>query len=144
MEFLIERQKSLSKNLANIVKKSNFDKKIAMKKILSILFLMIVFTSCSKVLYTHYDYQEVVYTYAKNSEQLADKDFKNLAKTFSPIVKEPQGENLVPPPGAYADYAYLMYKRGDRDEAKLYFEKEYLTYPESKVYVQSLMEKLGL
>ena len=41
-------------------------------------------------------------------------------------------------------YAFLMYKRGDKDEAKIYFEKEYLTYPESKTYIQSLMEKLGL
>jgi hypothetical protein len=131
--------------LANIVKKSNFDKKIRrMKKIFTLLLLMMSFTSCTKVLYTHYDYQDVIYTYAKDSQQFADKDFKNLAKVFSPIVKEPQGENLVPPPGSYADYAYLMYKRGDKDEAKLYFEKEYLTYPESKTYVQSLMEKLGL
>lgn len=115
-----------------------------MKKLFSILFLTIAFTSCSKVLYTHYDYQDVVYTYAKDLEKLEDKDYKNMAKMFSPIVKEPKGENLVPPPGAYADYAYLMYKRGDKDEAKIYFEKEYLTYPESKTYVQSLMEKLGL
>lgn len=115
-----------------------------MKKLFSILFLTIVFTSCSKVLYTHYDYQDVVYTYAKDLEKLEDKDYKNMAKMFSPIVKEPKGENLVPPPGAYADYAYLMYKRGEREEAKIYFEKEYLTYPESKTYVQSLMEKLGL
>lgn len=133
------------KNLANNAKKSNFDKKIRkMKKILSILFLSLAFTSCTKVLYTHYDYQDVVYTYAKDSEILADKDYKNLVKVFSPIVKDPKGENLVAPPGAYADYAYLMYKRGDKDEAKLYFEKEYLTYPESKIYIQSLMEKLGL
>ncbi len=115
-----------------------------MKKLSLILVLMIAFTSCSKVLYTHYDYQDVIYTYAKNHSQLEDKDYKNLAKIYSPIVKEPQGENLVPPPGSYADYAYLMYKRGDKNEAKLYFEKEYLTYPESKTYVQSLMEKLGL
>ncbi len=131
--------------MANIVKKSNFDEKITeMKKLFSILFLTIAFTSCSKVLYTHYDYQDVVYTYAKDLEKLEDKDYKNMAKMFSPIVKEPKGENLVPPPGAYADYAYLMYKRGEREEAKIYFEKEYLTYPESKTYVQSLMEKLGL
>ncbi len=115
-----------------------------MKKLSLILVLMIAFTSCSKVLYTHYDYQDVIYTYAKNFQQLEDKDYKNLAKVYSPIVKEPEGENLVPPPGSYADYAYLMYKRGNKDEAKLYFEKEYLTYPESKTYVQSLMEKLGL
>lgn len=115
-----------------------------MKKILSILFLSMLFGSCSKVLYTHYEYQDVVYSYAKNSTQLSDKDYKNYAKKFSPIVMNPKGENLVPPPGAYADYAYLMYKTGNKDEAKLYFEKEYLTYPESKKYVQSLMEKLGL
>jgi hypothetical protein len=131
--------------LANTAKKSNFDKKYQrMKKLSLILVLMIAFTSRSKALYTHYDYQDVIYTYAKNHSQLEDKDYKNLAKIYSPIVKEPQGENLVPPPGSYADYAYLMYKRGDKNEAKLYFEKEYLTYPESKTYVQSLMEKLGL
>lgn len=131
--------------MANTAKKSNFDKKIReMKKLFSILLFMLLFTSCSKVLYTHYEYQDVVYTYAKEVEKFQDKDYKNMAKIFSPIVKEPKGENLVAPPGAYADYAYLMYKRGEIEEAKIYFEKEYLTYPESKTYVQSLMEKLGL
>ena len=115
-----------------------------MKKIVSILFLTFVFTSCSKVLYTHYDYQDVVYTYAKETEKFQDKDFKNMANIYSNIVKQPEGENLVPPPGSYADYALLMFKRGEREEAKVYFEKEYLTYPESKTYIQSLIEKLGL
>ena len=115
-----------------------------MKKIFSVLFLLIVFTSCNKVLYTHYDYQDVVYTYAKGSEELLEKDYKQMVKSYLTIVTKPEGENLVPPPGTCADYAYLMYQRGNKDEAKLYFEKEYLTYPESKVYIQSLMEKLGL
>jgi hypothetical protein len=131
--------------LASIIKNCNFDKKIReMKKLFLILFSALAFTSCSKVLYTHYEYQDVVYTYAKETEKFQDKDFKNMAKIYSNIVKQPEGENLVPPPGSYADYALLMFKRGEREEAKVYFEKEYLTYPESKTYIQSLIEKLGL
>ena len=65
-------------------------------------------------------------------------------KAYERIVVNPKGENNVPPPGSYADYAYLLTLQGETEKAKEFFQKEYVTYPESKTYVESLMRKLGL
>ena len=128
--------------------KRNFElskKQFEMKKIFLVTgFSLLLACSCGKALYSHYDYDEVTYFYAKQNKSLEGKDLKKLIKSYKRIVEQPKGANNVPPPGAYADYAYLLFLQGDRDEAKTYFQKEYVTYPESKVYVESLMQKLGL
>ncbi len=116
-----------------------------MKKILlAVLATGFLASACSKVLYTHYDYDEVVYFYAKSEQQPDSKELKKLIKSYKQIVDNPKGENLVPPPGSYADYAYLLFLNKDVDNAKVYFQKEYVTYPESRTYVESVMRRLGL
>ncbi len=114
------------------------------KSILLVLVSVICLCSCNKVLYTHYDYDETVYFFAKVDKELESKDVKKLVKSYEKIVKNPKGENNVPPPGSYADYAYLKYLQGELEEARQYFQKEYVTYPESKTYIESVMQKLGL
>ena len=52
--------------------------------------------------------------------------------------------NVIPDCSTHRCIVSFVTGAGDKDEAKIYFEKEYLTYPESKTYIQSLMEKLGL
>ncbi len=116
-----------------------------MKKVIFLIgAVSLAFCSCTKVLYTHYDYDEAVYFFAKSEGNIESKEAKKLIKSYKQIVDNPEGENMVPPPGTYADYAYLLFKNGQTDEAKQYFQKEYVTYPESKPYVESLMQKLGL
>lgn len=114
------------------------------KGILIILSSVFCFCGCQKVLYTHYNYDELVYFYAKQNKNLESKDIKKLVKAYEKIVANPKGENNVPPPGAFADYAYLLFLQGETEKAKEFFQKEYVTYPESKTYVESLMQKLGL
>ena len=42
------------------------------------------------------------------------------------------------PPGAYADYGFLLFRRGDRKGAIAYFEKERLLFPESSAFMTKL------
>lgn len=114
------------------------------KVIIPVFALCMCLCSCQKVLYTHYNYDEVVYSFAKSNKTFEAKDLKKMVKAYERIVEEPNGENAVPPPGACADYAYLLYLQGDKDKAKQYFQKEYITYPESKTYIEKLMQKIGL
>ena len=114
------------------------------KVIIPAFALCMCLCSCQKVLYTHYNYDEVVYSFAKSNKTFEAKDLKKMIKSYERIVEEPKGENAVPPPGACADYAYLLYLQGDKDKAKQYFQKEYITYPESKTYIEKLMQKIGL
>src|SRR6478609_8831016 len=51
-------------------------------------------------------------------------------------------QNLRVPPGAYADYGFLLFKRGDRAGAIAYFEKERLLFPESSAFMTKLIERI--
>lgn len=51
-------------------------------------------------------------------------------------------QNLRVPPGAYADYGFILFKRGDRAGAMAYFEKERLLFPESSAFMTKLIERI--
>jgi len=51
-------------------------------------------------------------------------------------------QNLRVPPGAYADYGFLLFKRGDQKGAIAYFEKEKLLFPESSAFMTKLIERI--
>jgi hypothetical protein len=51
-------------------------------------------------------------------------------------------QNLRVPPGAYADYGFLLFKRGDTKGAIAYFEKEKLLFPESSAFMNKLIERI--
>lgn len=46
------------------------------------------------------------------------------------------------PPGVYADYGFLLYRRGDYAGALEYFEKERQTYPESSALMTKLIDRV--
>ena len=51
-------------------------------------------------------------------------------------------QNLRVPPGAYADYGFLLFKRGDSKGAIANFEKEKLLFPESSAFMTKLIERI--
>jgi hypothetical protein len=46
------------------------------------------------------------------------------------------------PPGVYADYGFLLYRRGDYAGAIEYFEKEKRVFPESAALMSKLIERI--
>ena len=46
------------------------------------------------------------------------------------------------PPGACAEYGFALYRRGDRDRAITYFEREAQLFPESKPLMDKLIAKI--
>ncbi|MGH8551578.1 MAG: DUF4810 domain-containing protein [Methylococcales bacterium] len=46
------------------------------------------------------------------------------------------------PPGVYADYGFLLYRRGDYTGALQYFEKEKQTFPESSALMTKLIDRV--
>ncbi|WP_025040723.1 DUF4810 domain-containing protein [Nitrosospira briensis] len=57
-------------------------------------------------------------------------------------ITKAEQENLRIPPGAYADYGFLLFKRGDREGAIAYFEKEKRFFPESSAFMTKLIERV--
>ena len=46
------------------------------------------------------------------------------------------------PPGLYADYGIMLYRRGNPDGAIAYFDKERKTFPESRLLMSKLIDKI--
>jgi hypothetical protein len=51
-------------------------------------------------------------------------------------------QNFKVPPGAYADYGFILFRRGDHEGAKAYFEKEKNAFPESSALMTKLIEQV--
>lgn len=43
------------------------------------------------------------------------------------------------PPGAYADYGFLLFRRGDSAGGLTYFEKEMMVFPESAIFMDKVI-----
>lgn len=57
-------------------------------------------------------------------------------------ITEAEQKNLRVPPGAYADYGFLLFKRGDHEGAIRYLEKEKFAFPESSALMTKLIERI--
>lgn len=118
------------------------------RKYFILLLMGMVFVSCGKQLYKYNDYDDAVYTYISGEKK---SDIKNISKSYQTIVGEKEMKKksskfnpYTIPPGACADYAYLLYQQNDTVGANKWFEMEINLYPESKTYINNLKQELGL
>lgn len=97
----------------------------------------IVLTGCAAPSYYHWGTfeQGLHERYVKENHTQADV---YLLET----IGEAEQKKLRVPPGAYADYGFLLFKRGDRDGAIAYFEKERRLFPESSLFMTKLIERI--
>ena len=86
-----------------------------------------------------YNYQDDYYSYVKNAD---DKSLECLIKTYERIINKQDKDRGVVPPGIYADYGWLLANSGKLSEAKEMFAKELELYPESEIFVKSLLKRL--
>lgn len=102
--------------------------------------LGLLFISCgSTKLYNWHDYQDDYYSYMKNAD---DKSLESLIKTYEKLINKQDKVRGVVPPGIYADYGWLLANSGKLSEAKEMFAKELELYPESEIFVKSLLKRL--
>ena len=91
---------------------------------------------CASPLYYWGNYDDVLYSeYSKNDKAQA---FEGLSK----IVSKAERGNLRVGPGIQAEYAFLLYERGDYANAIVYFQKEAAAFPESAVLMKTLVERV--
>lgn len=113
-----------------------------MKRInLIILMSVFILSSCSssKTLYSWYDYEDKAYQYQKKGEdELLPKTMKECLK----VIEKQKGIRNTPPPGLNAEYGYMLYKLGKKEEALNSYKTEILLYPESEIYVSRIIKQL--
>lgn len=114
-----------------------------MKKVLLAVFsasLVVLLASCGTTrMYSWYNYQEDYHNYVKKSDK---ESMENLIKTYDMIISKQTESRGIVPPGIYADYGYLLLQSGKTKEGKAMLEKEVELYPESAVFVNSLLKRV--
>lgn len=114
-----------------------------MKKILlsTIILLGLLLHACTsqKPLYTWGDYEIKSYNYLKNSDNAS---INELIATYEANINKQKGERGVPPPGTYADYGFLLLMLEQTKQGKMMLEKEMELYPESKIFIDRILNMI--
>ncbi|NJD05505.1 MAG: DUF4810 domain-containing protein [Methylococcaceae bacterium] len=87
-----------------------------------------------------------LYDWGDYEDQLADRYAKEDAAGSELALREQMARYQTggrrAPPGLYADYGFLLFRRGEDAGAIAYFEKEKQIYPESRALMDKLIEKV--
>lgn len=93
-------------------------------------------SGCTPSIYYWGDIEQGLY------ERMVNENHPQADVMLLESITEAERQHLKVPPGAYADYGYVQFKRGDRDAAVAYFEKEKQTFPESSALMDTLIERV--
>lgn len=115
-----------------------------MKKLfylIAVLTFTITVTSCSstKTIYSWYNYEDITYQYSKRT---TDELQVKVLEQYRKIIDKQKGVRKVVPPGMYAEYGYLLYKTGKKDEGMSFLKKEVELYPESDTYISRIIKQI--
>lgn len=98
-------------------------------------------SSCmtTQTLYSWYDYEDATYQYnKKHTEELKVK----VLEEYTKVIEKQKGQRNTVPPGMYAEYGYMLYQTGKREEGLKFLKKEIALYPESEKYISRIVKQL--
>lgn len=101
-----------------------------------------IIVGCStapKPMYSWYDYDDAAYKYQKNSDT---KSLDELVKQYEKIIANQKGTRKEVPPGVYADYGFILIQAKKTEEGKKMLMKESELYPESSIFVNSVIRMI--
>lgn len=112
-----------------------------MKKIIYTFFSAVLLTSCTanQNLYSWSNYEDASYTHLKNS---TDESARELIKNYQKIIEKQKGTRQSVPPGIYADYGFILLQMNKTEEGKTMLQKEIESYPESKIFIDRILNML--
>ena len=91
-------------------------------------------------LYRWGEYENIIY---KGYKDQGGSDPVNDAILLSEDMARTEAEGMQVPPGARIHLGYLYFTQGRTDEARALFELERENFPESKVFVDGLLARMG-
>lgn len=112
-----------------------------MKKIFILVAGIALMTSCSSTstLYSWYDSEDATYQYTK---RLTEEKLQEAMVQYEKVIKKQKGTRQVVPPGANAEYGYLLYKAGKKTEGIALLKEEIRLYPESEKFISRIIKQL--
>ena len=102
---------------------------------------MIAFASCStqKTLYSWYDSEEASYNYTKRG---TDELLAKAMEQYEKVIAKQKGLRGAVPPGVNAEYGYLLFKAGKKEEGLSLLKAEIEAYPESEKFISRIINQL--
>lgn len=113
-----------------------------MKKLLMPLFGCALLASCGTVqvpLYSWYDSEDAAYQYTK---KLTEEDKAKAMEQYKKVIEKQKGSRATVPPGANAEYGYMLIKSGKKEEGLALLKAEMELYPESKTFISRIVNQL--
>lgn len=112
-----------------------------MRKLFIVAICVIAFTSCAtqKSLYTWYDSEDATYKYTKRG---TDELLTKAMAQYEKVISKQKGTRKVVPPGVNAEYGYLLYKAGKKEEGLALLKAEIKAYPESETFISRIIKQL--
>ena len=112
-----------------------------MRKLFIAAICVIAFTSCAtqKSLYTWYDSEDATYKYTKRG---TDELLTKAMAQYEKVISKQKGIRKVVPPGVNAEYGYLLYKAGKKEEGLVLLKAEIKAYPESETFISRIIKQL--
>ena len=98
-------------------------------------------SSCTSTttLYSWYNYEDATYQYnKKHTDELKGK----VLEQYEKLIQKQKGLRGAVPPGLYAEYGYMLYKSGKKEEGIELLKKEMSMYPESETYISRIVKQL--
>lgn len=91
-------------------------------------------------LYRWGDYENIVY---QSYRSPGESDPFNDSVKLEEDMARTQAEGQAVPPGVRVHLGYLYFNQGRSDEARALFEQEREVFPESAVFVDGLLQRMG-
>ncbi len=107
-------------------------------KVLTIALPFLFLTGCAESLFHWGKYEDSLI------ERYIENDTTQTETHLREVFTEAEATQKHVPPGIYADYGFMLYKRGDKSSAISYFQKEKALYPESSFFMNKLIERIKL
>lgn len=113
-----------------------------MKKFIIIISICVIaMTSCQtqQSLYSWYKSEDATYTYTKRG---TEKTLTEAMTQYEKVIRKQKGVRKVVPPGVNAEYGYLLYKAGKKEEGLTLLRAEIKAYPESESFISRIIKQL--
>ena len=80
-------------------------------------------------------YDSSLYVYYKAPAKAAE-----FSDALDAVIRGAESEHKAVPPGIYAEYGYVLMQQGRVQEASKYFSEEAAHWPESKVFMDRMIQ----
>lgn len=112
-----------------------------MRKMFFAAICMMALASCQtqQSLYSWYDSEDATYQYTK---RLTDEKLEKAMVQYQKVITKQKGTRKIVPPGVNAEYGYLLYKAGKKEEGLELLRTEIKIYPESEKFISRIINQL--